>query len=1530
MSEQTEASAMSLIQDLLAILNNIRLAPGTPAHAIPDLLRFQAVHEILQDPTQATIPPGQIDPLIVEAIQAGAAQAAALKAAGVNFTFAEEDVPVGTTRIAERATEVIGPFYVDPGRLVRLASYQSVTFRPVNERTGGGGGVPVTEGELLMLIPHASTPDAPDNLNWTLPAGTVWIESRLLIASAPGFTGLRIAGGKLQFAANPSFHGILLPQKGAVWTLSVQPEPLAPANTSGSDADALNLQLPAQLVVHSDKPPEISGDLEISGFGSDLHLTRAGSVFPGTNEICFSLQVAEPQWSMSGNLSQLTQFSGQAAVGAVGSGRWTLPITNTPPEQLGEARHSGSIVVVLGLGLTSRFLAQDGNPFRWSVATLTVNGELIEIRATVPDSGARYDLGLWKTSLSEIRFAGLPLSQLVFRSERGGFDSVVALGGSCVNKWDLPQRADGSPFAFNGAIDVFGFLSTPSGPLLTLSVTAAGTTELAGYAFENLYLVVRPPGKLALVALFDRGPLAPAGIASLLFDVNVAVPTLPDPYAANLIPRLVNGVVSQALRVGFEWTASRTPAMVAHLDSTVPFPNAFPAPLNDPDEQALDSAFRGHLQSQPEFLRMLDLSSHEHLFGVAFESPSDNKPDIIDNRLSVQLNRVRLLLQPQVQWEPVRIEPILNVPTLVEEIAHSKWNGGLTLIGADSTKLVPVLPAPLSDEIIEAIRGFSPAAALFSLPFGLRAMASLNFIVTKVGDPPGEDFIPATDTLLNEPAFTDFTSARQIRLIARGRFGGFSTDRVMPGITRQLQNLAGNASGLTSVLPSDLRDAFNGRFGASAPIQFASIPLHDVGLSGYGLSTFSEWYQDDVVGPDFTKVEFRVLNGRTAYEVIQFRSILYECGARVIRTVILERHNSGRVFRIDTGWVAVELGQFTRPKPFERGAVRSFQNIRRIRITGAPFLVADATVEPVIFDADVDIDGALAGVVPIYDRPGYIHIQDPRPVIGPVFIPPPATELTEAQLKALFDKVHAIGSPANCAVRIGQTLDIQVSAIVSDLALDDHGGIGFAVAIVGAPKLPRAGQWTVVRVDSVTHETSAVDPRRGVPFVRNLGVNGPPVNGPFRFREPSETRLSSPRVEYALMMATETSRALFQQPNIDPGKPGKLLFDVPPLLADPYSLVQSIGAFPRPNLGLPLREIPSFEITDGNLWRIENATFSVLSPPLKDLMKGAGWGMTRDYLDGPINLNIDSGAAAPFNVETPISNLNLKLPKFPPPLDQILKISAKYQGMAGGVPQFSNPDLIFSGVLDKLKDSLDSLAGLLGIKFPFEVSVKAGNGPSPSFIVHMELVFRLGDGPDGRIDIGLGKFYGQFLLRGELEAALTGVERALLFLEFQGDVQQGILPPLLYGGGLFRFGIELRETGDPIIQVTLGIVISIGGDLIPGLLAVEATVNYGYSLIPETLEPGILLGIEARAKLLAGLIGFSFSVEAMARVGRKPGNRLLVTVHAQILVAATVQVAIFFKEDIHLETQFQQDLPLALALIPPATAVAVVAAAVPL
>jgi hypothetical protein len=1492
------------IQQLLDLLNTLTPAPGTPTEAIRNLLRVQAAISILENPANALLPPGDLDPIIAEAIRAGAEQAAALTAAGKHLRLLTENLPLGAAiaDLPEHRTERIGPFSEPTGRLARFVTIESSSFVQVNLRLPAGAP---EHQLLLMLIPPGATP-SPDRRTWQIPAGSVWIQARFFVATTQNFVGVRCTGGILTFDQDLISQGGFLLAPGTGWKLSLDLEQPPATAVGASDAEAIQIQLPTQLNISTSAPPGLVGDISLSGFGSDLHFTTSGAPVFDSNQIAFPLQTAEPTWSISGNLSRTAQFFGEVAVN---NAHWSLPICSTPITDLGEASHAGSLILSLGDGLTSTFAAQDGDTFRWFAATLACNAEQIEIQSLQPVSGASYDLNVWGTSRTRLRFGAQPLTRLNFRSERGGMDEVAVLGGSCVNQWDLPRRADGKPFEFDGAINVFGLYTSPSSISLTLLATAPtpqGFNDFAGFALENLYLLVRPPRRLTLNAGFDAGPAMPTGTAVVLFDVSVAVPTLPDPYASNITTSRRDTAVSRALRVTLPWVDSASPTLSAQLDSAVPFPAPLVPLSADTDESILRKAFQDHIQSHDESLLLLDLSSREHLFGVAIESPTA-KADIVDNLLSVQLNHMRLLMQPQVQWEPVQIEPVVAGQA---PFGHSNSSGGPTLLGANSVKLVPTLPTSLSDEILEAIGAKSPAAALFSLPFGLRAMAQLDLVAPP--HPPRPVFLPATDASLNEPVFADLTAARQVRLLARSRSSvQDDPSRVMPGMMRLLANMPNLAPGLNSVLPDDLKTNLNNSFATG-------IPLHRADLSGYGLSSFSQWHQD-VEGAGFSKVEFQVLNGRTAYEVIQFRSILYECGARVVRTIILERHNSGRVFRIDTGWVAIDAGEFKRPDAFQTGAVRSFKNIRRIRIADSDISLDPATsVTPVLFDADADIEGAISGTVPIYDRPGYIQMT------------PVAVVQTEGEreriLKLIFDKVHAIAGPIDCAVRVGATLEAQISSIVSDTALDDGNNLGFAVAIVGAPKLPRAGQWSFVRIDPFTNEPTPVDAHRGVPLVRN-GV------GAFKFREPSDTRRTKPAIEYALLMATETSRALFKSAKIEPGQPGKLLFDSPPVFADPHSMVQSTGAFPRSNFALPLLEVPSFTISLDDHWRIDNSVFTLANKPLPGFMQGGGWGLTRDYdlalHDGQPNvekiiLGIDSAVPAPFNVAVPPSLLNLKLPD---PLGQVIQIKSQYATVSGGLSKLADPTLLFAGALQDLTDTLDSLSHLVGLPFHFDVSITAGSGASPSFVVHMGLLFRIGDGPDGRVEIGLGKFYGQFTVKGELEAALTGIERALLFIEFQGDIQQGIFPPLLYAGGLFRFSVELRETGGPLIQLTLGIVISIGGDLIPGLLSVEGTIKYGYSLVPETLQPGILVGIEARAKLLLGLIGFSFSAEVLARIRRN--NVATVTIFATIHIAATVHIAIFFDEDVDFETQFHQDIPLAALGLVPGVGMAVLAAEVP-
>jgi hypothetical protein len=96
-----------------------------------------------------------------------------------------------------------------------------------------------------------------------------------------------------------------------------------------------------------------------------------------------------------------------------------------------------------------------------------------------------------------------------------------------------------------------------------------------------------------------------------------------------------------------------------------------------------------------------------------------------DNRLVWPLRNVRLMMQPQVHWEPVHV--LANDKVLAkDEVVFSTSHGGPTLVGATSVKLVPVLPGLVGDEIVAVANGQRRAAALFGLPFGMHAFAHME------------------------------------------------------------------------------------------------------------------------------------------------------------------------------------------------------------------------------------------------------------------------------------------------------------------------------------------------------------------------------------------------------------------------------------------------------------------------------------------------------------------------------------------------------------------------------------------------------------------------------------------------------------------------------------------------------------------------------------------------------------------------------------------------------------------------------------
>src|SRR5262249_22066211 len=154
-------------------------------------------------------------------------------------------------------------------------------------------------------------------------------------------------------------------------------------------------------------------------------------------------------------------------------------------------------------------------------------------------------------------FAQQSIGRLLYRSERTGTDAVAILGGLHRNRWDLPRQSDGQPFDFEGRIEVCGLIASASGFLLASRARAEGSSATAGLAFENLYLVVRPPRRCALVCAFapDEGA-GPDGLAILWFDSDFALPTLPDPYTTNVDIPARDVSTEESVRVVLRWEAS--------------------------------------------------------------------------------------------------------------------------------------------------------------------------------------------------------------------------------------------------------------------------------------------------------------------------------------------------------------------------------------------------------------------------------------------------------------------------------------------------------------------------------------------------------------------------------------------------------------------------------------------------------------------------------------------------------------------------------------------------------------------------------------------------------------------------------------------------------------------------------------------------------------------------------------------------------------------------------------------------------------
>lgn len=658
-------------------------------------------------------------------------------------------------------------------------------------------------------------------------------------------------------------------------------------------------------------------------------------------------------------------------------------------------------------------------------------------------------------------------------------------------------------------------------------------------------------------------------------------------------------------------------------------------------------------------LLLLDVSTNQDLLGVAVdERPARNVTNAVSSTVSPggfavsdlavhsRVSNMRVVTLPQVQWEPVRTldadQDILKMGWFPTPLA-SATDGGATQIGARSQKLMPVIPEDALQGTFDAYREGTPVGIRTTFPFGL-----VSAIQLQPQDTPDRK---ADLYGLTRPKFPDEQSVGGIQVTAFAEGGRSDEGGISPtfeGRMRQLLNGVDLPSGLplgisvlgeTTPQPAgSVEDIFNKNMAV-----LPRVPVTRLDLSGYGGSSFSDWNDPFAAFAATAKVQFRFMNGRTILEVIKVTSPWLPWGARLTRSVTIERRPGGGVIRRDSGWNPVTPGIFdyryfdpvlgqivVPPYTFDAGVFRGLFNLRNIRpAPGHIFTHGTAELVPYYADADVALKG-VSGLTPAIGILGYLQIA------------PSGRPVDAAAIQALIEAQGPIGGPIDTLMNFGDSgLPFRAQRVEVGLAMDGGNPL-FVATIRGAPGPPVTGAWSVVvrpvaNVPANGGEAVSVAENRGVPVIRRYPVkfpanntvfNAPPLSGvpgDYRFADAADLlRPATPANEYALMQSTPTHAFLFPRPFVPSAGAPRIESGHKVALADIFARSTSKGAFPPAGntIELPPASLHLNVSPEGKL--ALSSPISIVGHPSPLRLAGeAGHGSSLFYDDATLRLEIE-------------------------------------------------------------------------------------------------------------------------------------------------------------------------------------------------------------------------------------------------------------------------------------------------------------------
>src|SRR5581483_10386008 len=232
--------------------------------------------------------------------------------------------------------------------------------------------------------------------------------------------------------------------------------------------------------------------------------------------------------------------SGSAPVTAAA---WALPVAITPPNSLGNASGAGGLAIVVGDGISASWKGQSTAVPLGPAMILVDPGVITVVALTARGLGARESINLWAKQAGGPPVSRVDLSWpsqfgLRFISASLGAEGAI-LTGSVAANLDRPVTVAGNRVFIQSKLAIIAFIESavftgifidavldpppaPPSPPLPLA-----------FAIRNSVFRTTPAANFALTGAFD-GTNSAQGIAAITFGLQFLLPTLPDPYAANV------------------------------------------------------------------------------------------------------------------------------------------------------------------------------------------------------------------------------------------------------------------------------------------------------------------------------------------------------------------------------------------------------------------------------------------------------------------------------------------------------------------------------------------------------------------------------------------------------------------------------------------------------------------------------------------------------------------------------------------------------------------------------------------------------------------------------------------------------------------------------------------------------------------------------------------------------------------------------------------------------------------------------------